>query len=184
MLELLDANLQLSGRGILAPTTLVGNTNICLGERLQHSILSPQTEFNIQSKCLVNSKCRPSPALLPSYPYIWRLASQTTILRLIQKTWWWSPWSWSSRCRILILITSWWTTDNLLQVAITSATWQHTQWANHHLYTAAWTKDSPNHTLKETNLRNLESMDQEHGLGADDAATSVISAKENTRAKG
>ena len=49
---------------------------------------------------------------------------------------------------------------------------------------AAWTKDSPNHTLKETNLRNLESMDQEHGLGADDTAASVISAKENTRAKG
>ena len=49
---------------------------------------------------------------------------------------------------------------------------------------AAWTKDSPNHTLKETNLRNLESMDQDHGLGADDTATSVISTKEKTRAKG
>ena len=51
-------------------------------------------------------------------------------------------------------------------------------------YTVARTKDLPNHTLKETNLRNLESMDQEHGLGADDAAASVISMKENTRAKG
>ena len=51
-------------------------------------------------------------------------------------------------------------------------------------YTAAWTKDSPNHTLKETNLRNLESMDQKDELGVDDATTSVISMKENTRAKG
>jgi len=37
-------------------------------------------------------------------------------------------------------------------------------------YTVARTKDLPNHTLKETNLRNLESMDQEHRLGADDVA--------------
>ena len=51
-------------------------------------------------------------------------------------------------------------------------------------YTVARTKDLPNHTLKETNLRNLESMDQEHRLGVDDAAASIISAKENTRAKG
>ena len=49
---------------------------------------------------------------------------------------------------------------------------------------AAWTKDSPNHTLKETNLRNLESMDQKDELGVDDAIASVISMKENTRAKG
>jgi len=49
---------------------------------------------------------------------------------------------------------------------------------------AAWTKDSPNHTLKETNLHNLESMDQEHRLGAEDVAASVIFVKENTRAKG
>lgn len=93
-------------------------------------------------------------------------------------------WSRSSRRRIPVLITSRRTADNLLQAAITSATWRRAQGANHRLYTAAWTKDSPNHTLKETNLRNLESMDQEHGLGADDAAASVISAKENTRAKG
>ena len=51
-------------------------------------------------------------------------------------------------------------------------------------YTVARTKDLPNHTLKETNLRNLKSMDQEHRLGAGDAATSVISTKEKTRAKG
>ena len=47
-------------------------------------------------------------------------------------------------------ITSWRSADNLLQAArITSATWRHAQGANHRLYTAAWTKDSPNHTLKE-----------------------------------
>ena len=71
-----------------------------------------------------------------------------------------------------------------MRATITSATWWHARGANHRLYTAAWTKDSPNHTLKETNLRNLESMDQEHRLGADDMAAYVISAKENTRAKG
>ena len=54
--------------------------------------------------------------------------------------------SWSSRRRI----TSWRSADNLLQAArITSATWRHAQGANHRLYTAVWTKDSPNHTLKE-----------------------------------
>jgi hypothetical protein len=92
-------------------------------------------------------------------------------------------WSRSSRRKIPILITSWRTVDNLLQAAITSATWRHAHVANHRLYTVAWTKDSPNQTLKETNLSNLESIDQVHGLGADDAAASVISAKENTRAK-
>ena len=52
----------------------------------------------------------------------------------------------SSRRRI----TSWRSADNLLQAARkTSATWRHAQGANHRLYTAAWTKDSPNHTLKE-----------------------------------
>ena len=88
MPELLDANLQYyrsSGRGILAPTTLVGNTNICLGERLRHSVLSSKTEFNIQSKCSVNSRCTPSPTL-PGCPYIWSLASQATVPSLIQKT--------------------------------------------------------------------------------------------------
>jgi len=85
----------------------------------------------------------------------------------------------SSRRRI----TSWKSVDNLLQAAkLTSATWRHTQGANHRLYMAAWTKDSPNHSLKEPTQPEIE--DQEHGLGADDAAASVISAKENTRAKG
>ena len=39
-------------------------------------------------------------------------------------------------------------------------------------------------TLSKNQPAQPELEDQEHGLGADDAAASVISAKENTRAKG
>ena len=39
-------------------------------------------------------------------------------------------------------------------------------------------------TLSKNQPTQPELEDQEHGLGADDVATSVISAKENTRAKG
>ena len=39
-------------------------------------------------------------------------------------------------------------------------------------------------TLSKNQPTQPELEDQEHRLGADDAAASVISAKENTRAKG
>jgi hypothetical protein len=59
--------------------------------------------------------------------------------------------------------------DELLKAVITSATRRHAQGVN---------------PVSKNQPTQPEHEDQEHRFGADDAATSIISAKENTKAKG